>query len=215
MARTYNEIYLDMRRQLKDAGVDDFALEARRLLAQAAGYSDAELIARFYLYANAEDLVKALDRKDVDLIVLDEDIYESLYRPTGQYQVFYVGFLEENYAFGLKKGSTLTEVVNGHLLNMLKDGTAQKIAEGFFSRNYTNTSQAEIVRPTQAPTVIPVIPPVVIPTQAPAPAPAACINSMTFTADVTITSRSWAFSALANSGSMVMLSISIFPLATA
>ncbi len=139
-----------------------------------------------YLYANAEDLMKALDRKDVDLIVLDEDIYESLYRPTGQYQVFYVGFLEENYAFGLRKGSTLTDVVNGHLLNMLKDGTAQKIAEGFFSRDYTNTSQAEIVRPTQAPTAVPVIPTVVIPTQAPAPAPAACINSMTFTADVTI-----------------------------
>ncbi len=54
MARTYNELYLDMRRQLRDAGVEDFALEARRLLSQAAGYSDAELIARFYLYANDE-----------------------------------------------------------------------------------------------------------------------------------------------------------------
>ena len=54
MARTYNEIYLNMRRMLKEAGVEDFALEARRLLAQAAGYSDAELIGRFYLYANEE-----------------------------------------------------------------------------------------------------------------------------------------------------------------
>ncbi len=54
MARTYNEIYLNMRRELKDAGIEDFALEARRLLAQASGYSDAELIARFYLYANEE-----------------------------------------------------------------------------------------------------------------------------------------------------------------
>ena len=51
MARTYNELYLDMRRTLKEAGVEEFALEARRLLAQAAGFSDAELIARFYLYA--------------------------------------------------------------------------------------------------------------------------------------------------------------------
>ena len=54
MARTYNELYLYMRRVLKDSGVEDFALEARRLLAQAAGYSDAELIARFYLYASEE-----------------------------------------------------------------------------------------------------------------------------------------------------------------
>ena len=37
MARTYNELYLYMRRVLKDSGVEDFALEARRLLAQAAG----------------------------------------------------------------------------------------------------------------------------------------------------------------------------------
>ena len=54
MARTYNEIYLDMRRSLKEAGVEDFALEARRLLSQAAGYTDAELIARFYLYATED-----------------------------------------------------------------------------------------------------------------------------------------------------------------
>ena len=54
MARTYNELYLDMRRTLKEAGVEEFALEARRLLALAAGYSDAELIARFYLYAGDE-----------------------------------------------------------------------------------------------------------------------------------------------------------------
>ena len=61
MARTYNELYLDMRRQLRDAGVEDFALEARRLLSQAAGYSDAELIARFYLYANDETEQLAAD----------------------------------------------------------------------------------------------------------------------------------------------------------
>ena len=43
-----------MRRVLKEAGMEEFALEARRLLAQAAGYSDAELIGRFYLYANED-----------------------------------------------------------------------------------------------------------------------------------------------------------------
>ena len=54
MAKTYNELYLAMRRRLKEAGLEDFALEARRLLAQAAGYTDAELISRFYLYAGDE-----------------------------------------------------------------------------------------------------------------------------------------------------------------
>ena len=50
-----------MRRALKDEGIEDFALEARRLLALASGYSDAELIARFYLYAGDEAERRARD----------------------------------------------------------------------------------------------------------------------------------------------------------
>ena len=144
------------------------------------GFVDARNV---FLYANASDLGKALDRKDVDLVVLDGDIYESLYKSSGKYQIFYEGFLEEDYAFGLQKGSTLRDVVDGHLLDMLKDGTAQKIAERFFAMDFTNT-EAEIIKPTAAPTSVPVIPTMIIPTQAPAPA---FINSMTFVSDVTIT----------------------------
>ena len=51
MAKTYNEIYLAMRRALREAGDEDYALDARRLLAQAAGFTDAQLISRMYLYA--------------------------------------------------------------------------------------------------------------------------------------------------------------------
>ena len=54
MAKTYNELYLAMRRALKEAGVEEYALEARRLLAQGAGYTDAQLIARMYMYAGDE-----------------------------------------------------------------------------------------------------------------------------------------------------------------
>ena len=54
MAKTYNELYLAMRRALKEAGVEEYALEARRLLAQGAGYTDAQLIARMYMYAGEE-----------------------------------------------------------------------------------------------------------------------------------------------------------------
>ena len=57
MARTYNEIYLDMRRRLRDGGIEDPSLEARRLLALASGYTDTELIARFFLFAG-EDMEK-------------------------------------------------------------------------------------------------------------------------------------------------------------
>jgi len=54
MAKTYNELYLDMRRLLREGGIPEPSLEARRLLALAAGYTDTELIARFFLYANEE-----------------------------------------------------------------------------------------------------------------------------------------------------------------
>ena len=59
MAKTYNEIYLDMRRRLREGGIEEPSLESRRLLALAAGCSDAELIARFFLYANEETEKKA------------------------------------------------------------------------------------------------------------------------------------------------------------
>ena len=59
MARTYNEIYLDLRRRLRDAGEEEYALYARRLLALAAGYADSELITRLPLYASDEVETKA------------------------------------------------------------------------------------------------------------------------------------------------------------
>ena len=51
MAKTYNELYLDMRHYLREAGIEDPSLEARRLLAIAAECTDTELISRFFLYA--------------------------------------------------------------------------------------------------------------------------------------------------------------------
>ena len=136
-----------------------------------------------YIYATAADEMKALDRKDVDLAVLDQDIYEDIYRGKGKYQVFYDGFSTENYAFGLRKNSTLTSVANGHLTDMIKDGTAQTIANRFFKMDFSE-AQAGIARPSSVATPVPVIPVVVIPTQSPA---SACTNGMVFVSDVTIT----------------------------
>lgn len=49
--KTYNDLYLDMRRKLKGAGIEDFNLEARLILAEAAGKSKEELIRDMKLYA--------------------------------------------------------------------------------------------------------------------------------------------------------------------
>ena len=137
-----------------------------------------------YTYATASDEMKALDRKDVDLVLLDQDIYEELYKNTGKYQVFYEGFAEENYAFGLRKDSTLTSAVSGHLTDMLKDGTAQEIANRFFSMNF-NEAEMTIARPSQlaTPTPAAVLPEPAAPTAVPADT---CKNGMTYVADVSI-----------------------------
>ena len=51
MAATYNNLYLDARRALRRAGVEAAQLEARELLAHAAGKSRQELLRDLSLYA--------------------------------------------------------------------------------------------------------------------------------------------------------------------
>ena len=93
----------------KPAEVDQSCFSNRRIGVQKAtsfeewirdnlvsgGYVD---LTNVYLYSNAVDLMKGLDRGDVDLVIIDQDVYESLYQSSGNYQVFYEGFLEEGRA---------------------------------------------------------------------------------------------------------------------
>ena len=52
MAGTYNDLYLDARRELRKAGVDQAQLEARELLELASGKSREELLRDLPLYAS-------------------------------------------------------------------------------------------------------------------------------------------------------------------
>ena len=54
MPKTYNELYIDLRRRLKEAGVEACMLEASLLVAAAAGKTQAQLLADLRLYTNAE-----------------------------------------------------------------------------------------------------------------------------------------------------------------
>jgi len=146
----------------------------------AGGYVSTRNV---YTYSNAADEMKALDRRDVDLVLMDQDLYEDLYRPTGKYMIFYDGFVKENYAFGLRKNSNLTSVINDLLTEMIKDGTAQSIADRFFRMNYQE-ADVTISRGSQVPTPVPSVPVVVMPTVVPQ---TNCVNSMSFVSDVTIT----------------------------
>ncbi len=139
------------------------------------GYITANSV---YTYSSVADEMKALDRGDVNMVMIDQDVYEYRYRDTGKYQVFYTGFNTENYAFGTRRESTLTAEINNQLSAMIKDGTAQSIANRFFSMDYSGKNkQQDISRP--AATLAPVIPTAV-------PAPTNCVNAMSYIADVTI-----------------------------
>lgn len=135
-----------------------------------------------YTYSKVSDAMAAMDRGDVDAVLMDQDIYEELYATSGKYASYYSDVTKENYAFGCRKNSTLTSVINGHLTDMMKDGTAQTIANRFFQMDYSsvvdsNARPSQLVAPTAAANSS-----VVIPTAA----PSTCINSMSFVKDVTI-----------------------------
>lgn len=63
MATTYNNLYLDVRKQLKSAGVDAAQLEARELICYAAGKSREQFFRDLSLYAPAD-----IERRAAELI---------------------------------------------------------------------------------------------------------------------------------------------------
>ena len=66
--RTYNELYMDARTRLRQAGVEAFNLEARILVAQAAGKTTEELLRDLNLYSSpaVEEAVYTNIRRRLD-----------------------------------------------------------------------------------------------------------------------------------------------------
>ncbi len=54
MLKTYNDLYIEARRALKDAGVEAYSLEARLLLASVAGKTTEDLVRDLNLYVPEE-----------------------------------------------------------------------------------------------------------------------------------------------------------------
>ena len=65
MATTYNNLYLDARRQLKAAGIPAAQLEAREIVCYVAGKNREEFYRDMTLYASdqVEEKVKDLTRR--------------------------------------------------------------------------------------------------------------------------------------------------------
>jgi release factor glutamine methyltransferase len=58
MAKTYNDLYIATRRQLRDAGISAFSLEARLLVACAAGKTTEKLLRDLMLYTSDDTELK-------------------------------------------------------------------------------------------------------------------------------------------------------------
>ena len=138
------------------------------------GYINA---ADVFTFSGMNDQIKALENGTVNLVVMAQDLYIGLYQNTGKYQIFYDKFLQENFAFGVRKGSTLAAAINEQMNAMIKDGTAQSIANKFFSMNFNEIVQM-LTRPQATQVVVPTVPVT--------PSAGGCVNGMVYVADVTI-----------------------------
>ena len=135
-----------------------------------------------FTYHKEEDVFKALSNNDIDLIIVDQDVFDSKYAKDTSFVKITSDIFKENYAFAGEKGSTLIPEVNNILSEMIKDGTAQKIANVFFSMSFDASNS--IQRPSQIITVVPTPAPTAV---VPVPKPSACVNAMSFQQDITIT----------------------------
>lgn len=65
MPKTYNELYITLRQRLREAGIDGYTLEARLLVACAAGKTPEQLLRDIHLYSSdaVEAQVEALAQR--------------------------------------------------------------------------------------------------------------------------------------------------------
>lgn len=149
-----------------------------------------------YTFGKIDDAVRALNKGKVDLVLMDANLYLAQYQNDPDYRTWQYGSSEDNYAYGLRKGSDMRTEINKQLTQLLTDGTAQEIADRFFNEEEAEPDPlVQWSQPTPAPEIlaepIPVSP--FIPTAAPtaqantAPVKDQCSTySMTYVTDVSI-----------------------------
>ena len=149
-----------------------------------------------YTFAKIEDLVNALKNSEVDLILVDEDVFRSKYRFDDSLVIVEDKIVNEKYAYAAVKGSTLVPEINRVFREMIKDGTAQEIADKYFAMDFSDSIEVSITRPAQAvaPTAVVDTDLVIAREVTPEPTssytnPAGCRNGMQFVNDVSIPDR--------------------------
>ena len=103
-----------------------------------------------YTFPKNEETIRALKDGQVDMVLIDEDVYRSQYKNDSSIILVNSNVMNEKYAYGALKDSTLIPELNNVMREMFKDGTAQKIADEYFSRDYSDRIAPSITRPAQA-----------------------------------------------------------------
>ena len=88
MATTYNNLYMDIRQELHCAGIDAATLEARELVAFAAGKTRQELLrdGRLYVPQEVERRAREHGAEHLDLISVNDEHHIHFYTFFGMYQ---------------------------------------------------------------------------------------------------------------------------------
>ncbi len=142
----------------------------RQRLMDAGLISPNELL----LYARLDDAVRDLDNRRVDLLVADLGPMEQIVNTSrGRYRLVGQRLNVQQLAVATRKGSTLLSAFDQALSQMQADGTLSRLIA-----QYLGVPPEQI---TPAPTATPGPPPIIIVTE---PAPA-CIDGMSFVADLT------------------------------
>ena len=92
--------------------------------------------------ANQMGTLTELLGKTVDFVVIDKTMAKSIIGKGNYASLSMVDAIElesEEYSIGFKKGSDLTEKVNGALKELAADGTMMKLAEKYGLENYVIT----------------------------------------------------------------------------
>lgn len=146
-----------------------------------------------YTFSKSAEMIKTLKNGEVDMVLIDEDVYRSQYKNDSSIIIVNSNVMNEKYAYGAPKGSTLIPELNKVLREMFKDGTAQKIADVYFAKDYSELIEPSITRPAQAynapvqtePQDI-VISREITPADIRADNPTGCRNGMMFISDVSL-----------------------------
>ena len=102
-----------------------------------------------FTYAAISDVMDALKDGHIDVALIDEDVFRSEYRHDKDLVTVGDRFVNEKYGFAAAKGSTLIPELNNVMREMVKDGTAQKIADEYFSKDFSDRIVPSITRMSQ------------------------------------------------------------------